>query len=456
LLVLFYTQILAFHESSFDMGKFMALMMSEDAADSANTSPAEQREHAARSVDTLRTSSCQLLLLASAVEVFGAAPAHSLLPCAAVDDGSGSKLAVGPLSLACLRRLTACRTSLETLLPGATATAERCLTILDPAMLECIRSAEQSLYCAKAFTQSVPAETGDAEELLPALVARAEMAVDLLDQDCPISAPRLQDALVGALPILLLACCESESDFSAEAQTLLAMIVRVLSCGRDTSKSLLLQHLMSWMACTGRVALSEPLLGLVRLFELQPRHGRHLVLLLSTPAVVQALVTDTYLAQENADGALSLAAVDLLELICGELNRREIDRSALEDWAAVLLPLKTLEWDPAQANKSQSARFQFTRRLQVRFSPPSCFLSCDFPPHPCVLLNRIAAANSALPDAATRSASPSCWACSTRIARCASTACCASAETSWALRSRWAWTAPEREALKTRTRRWGS
>lgn len=334
---------------------------------STELSAAAQKQHAQDTIDSLRASSCQLLLLSSALEVFRAVPVQYFIPVAENASGAEGKVSVGDLCWASLCRMAGARSSLETVIPGCTDTAERCLSVLDPDTLSSIRSCEQSLRCAQIFTQLIQNEAVHSDRMLSQLVARAEAAADLLDASCPVSAPAIQGGLVGALPILLLACCESESDLSAEVDTLLAVVVRTLSCGAEPYKSLLLQHLVAWLTCPAAVTLAEPHRRMCAVFSLTARHGRHLEPLLATPIVIQALLLDTYFTAEKdtSSAPIRSAAVEVVEALCRYLLNAGLSQEHLEPWSTVLLSLKTLEWEPESAGQSHTARCTFARQLQV-------------------------------------------------------------------------------------------
>jgi hypothetical protein len=351
------------------MDSFLELMASEDPSDALPA--AARRERTEADLTALSQHSCQLLMQTVVVDVLRSAPVDALLPVgSAVEGEQETRLCVGAKTLACLSRLAAGSNTVDAVLPGLCEAAQHILAAADPETLQRIRSTEQALRCAAVFAQLLPA-VEDSEALLRSLVGRAEAAVGLLDAECTVQAPAVQAAFVGALPILLVACCESESDCGAEVDTLCAVILRVLACGSTHAQTLLLGHITNWVRCVDRTPVSEsPHARLVQLFELLPRHGRHLLPLLATPAVAQALVVDSYLNQKNAASELSGRVLELLELLSTYLMGQELQLEDFKAWSAVLLPLKALEWEPSQVSAAQSARFQFARRLQVDHNSP--------------------------------------------------------------------------------------
>lgn len=361
-------QLMAFHGSNaFDFEAFTELMGSEEP--SGSLSAAARKEGTEAEIASLRSHSCQLLMLSVAVEVLLAAPVDALLPVGLVE--AGTRLSVGQQTLATVQRVVAAGGSMEALLPGQWSAVRDRLAHLDPDSLRAIHSTERSLHCAAVLARSqYPSE--DPAAALRSLVAHAEAAVGLLDADCPVVAPALLRALVAALPVLLVACCESEDDCGPEVSTLMALYLRSLSCGSVVAKRQLLEHTVAWAQGPDRIDLTDSQSSIVALFDLLPRHGRHLQALLATPAVVQALVVDTCLAHSSVTDTDATAssqpvgpALELLDLLSAFLMNQNLDGESLQAWAQVLLPLKVLEWEPSQVVSSQCARFQFARRIQV-------------------------------------------------------------------------------------------
>lgn len=414
-------QLLAFFGESFDLDAFLALMYSDDEASSGSDDEGGEgghtlqaapqhhqqqhqqrqqlqqarREQADATLGALRTSSFDLTFLTAVVEVLKAVPVWAMrgqsstggaTTTGASVGAEASGVTVGALTQACICRLVASQSSIEALLPGCATVAQDCLAVLDGAMLRRIQATSRTLACAHIFTaRNLPDE--ELQVLLPKLVSCLEDCVCLLDAGCPVSLPSAQSALVVTLPVLLLAAHqyppEEQGDDDDLVARVLALICRVLSCGDDSFKTTLLEHLLTWttkafetlksLVSPGGAAarFAEAQSRFIRQCDFHPATGRQVVPLLATPQVLQCLLS-AYLTSAASDSALNVAVVDLLDVLCAYLvNNETITTSGsggavTSGWAGLLLPLKVLEWEIEPVDGAQCAVIAFARKLQVR------------------------------------------------------------------------------------------
>ena len=148
-----------------------------------------------------------------------------------------------------------------------------------------------------------------------------------------------------------------------------ALIMRVLSCGGDDSKTQLLRGLKTWLthsyevmsairsgnssngndsSTTVRALLTPHQQLLVQRFELHPAAGRQVVTVLATPQFMQCLLLKSYFSEDSNITAeaseLSSLAAAVVEVLSEYLMNREIMREDMAAWSAVVLPLKAFEW----------------------------------------------------------------------------------------------------------------